>query len=121
MAAPIDPSLTKSPDFNVAKNQNLTMSGNVSVKTAFFRLGIGANADQSLAEVITKDSQKITTSSEVFLADGNKYYVQTVDQTPVKFASGAPLVTQRTNVRFPSQDLVLYTPEKIATFLIFKK
>jgi len=121
MAQPIDPSLTTSPDFNIAKNQNLTLSGNISAKTAYFKLGYGASGNQSLAEIITKDSKEITTSTEVLLADGNKYYVQSVDKTPVKFSTGTPLITQKTNVRFPSFENILYTPEKIATFLIFKK
>lgn len=115
MAAP-------TPDLNVDKNQNLGVQNkNISTKTAYFKFGTSANTTDTVMEVITKDSDKIEVQDKIVVSDTNSYYVTQIDKTPVKFASGSPLVTQTTNVRFPRPEARSYTPEKVATFLIFKK
>jgi hypothetical protein len=120
MAAPIDPSLD--PKLTVEKNQNLSMSdGKVSVKTAYFKINTGAAADTATMEVITKDPNDIAINDQIIISDQNAYYVEAIDKTPVKFGTGTPLVTQTTNIRFPKPEAKNYTPEKVATFLIFKK
>jgi hypothetical protein len=72
-------------------------------------------------EIITRNSDEIKVNDQIVVSDENAYYVEAIDKTPVKFGSGIPLVTQTTNVRFPRPEVRAYTPEKIATFLIFKK
>lgn len=120
MAAPINPSLD--PSLTVEKNQNLSMSdGKVSVKTAYFKINTGAAADTATMEVITKDPEDIKINDQIIVSDQNAYYVQAINKTPVKFGTGVPLVTQTTNIRFPKPEAKNYTPEKVATFLIFKK
>jgi hypothetical protein len=124
MAAPISPSLTTDPNLTITKDQNVSLNkGNISVsaKTAYFKLGVGASRDQSLIEMITKDSKQIGVNSEINVSTSNPYYVQTIDKTAIKFGSGTPLISQSTNIRFPSPEAKTYTPEKVATFLIFKK
>jgi hypothetical protein len=119
MATP-NPSLD--PSMIVDKNTNLSVSGTrISTKTAYFKYGLGASADQALMEVITKDSAGLTLNEEIPVSDETAYYIQAVDKTPVKFASGVPLVSQNTNVKFPRPEVKNITPEKVVTFLIFKK
>lgn len=120
MAAPINPSLD--PSLNVEKNNNYSISSSlVSIKTANFKINTGALADTATMEIITKDPNEIKINDQIVVSDQNAYYVEAIDKTPVKFGTGTPLVTQTTNVRFPSPEAKTYTPEKIATFLIFKR
>lgn len=120
MAAPINPSLD--PNLIVEKNENYTISNSlISIKTANFKINTGASADTATMEIITKNPDEIKQNDQIVVSDQNAYYVQSIDKTPVKFGTGVPLVTQVTNVRFPRPEAKTYTPEKIATFLIFKK
>lgn len=120
MAAPINPSLD--PKLTIEKNQNLSMSdGRVSIKTAYFKINTGAAADTATMEVITKDPEEIKINDQIVVSEENAYYVQSINKTPIKFGTGTPLVTQTTNIRFPKPEAKNYAPEKIATFLIFKK
>jgi len=124
MASPLLTLSTTDPKLNVSKDQNFTVNtGTVSVaaKTAYSKLGVGASGDQALVEVITKDSKDIGVNSKISLSEDNPYYVQEVNKTSIKFASGSPLVSQSTNIKFPRPEAKQYAPEKIATFLIFKK
>lgn len=118
------PSLTTDPDLTISKDQNISVNTgdlSVSAKTAYFKLGVGLTGDQSLIEMITKDSNQIGVNSQINVSATNPYYVQTIDKTAIKFGSGVPLISQSTNIRFPSPEAKIYTPEKVATFLIFKK
>jgi hypothetical protein len=119
MAAP-NPSLD--PSMIVDKNSNLSTSeSRISTKTAYFKYGVGASADQALMEVITKDSAGLTLNDEIPVSDETAYFIQAIDKTPVKFATGVPLVSQNTNIKFPRPEVKNITPEKVVTFLIFKK
>lgn len=120
MAAPINPSLD--PSLIVEKNENLQFSeSRISIKTANFKINTGASADTATMEIITSNPNDIKINDQIVVSDQNAYYVETIDRTPVKFGSGVPLITQTTNIRFPKPEAKLYTPEKIATFLIFKR
>lgn len=110
------------PDLNVSKDQNITIQNkNISAKTAYFKFGTSVTTTDSIMEVITKDSEEIAVSDKIPVSDENSYYVTQIDKPPVKFASGIPLISQTTNVRFPKPEAKQYTPEKVATFLIFKR
>jgi hypothetical protein len=110
------------PDLNVSKDQNLTIPNkNISTKTAYFKFGTSTATTDSIMEIITKDSEEIAVTDKIPVSEENSYYVTQIDKTPVKFASGTPLVTQSTSVRFPKPEAKQYTPEKVATFLIFKR
>jgi hypothetical protein len=113
---------TPPPDISVSKNDNLSVQGkNISTKTAYFKFGTSVNTTDTVMEIITKDSDKIEVQDKIPVSDTEGYYVTNIDKTPVKFATGTPLVTQTTNIRFPRPEAKQYTPEKVATFLIFKK
>jgi hypothetical protein len=120
MAKPIDPSLTTDPNLNIQKDSNLSIS-TISAKTLYFKLGAGVSADKGLLEITTKDPGGITLNDEIKVSDTSTYYVQNVFKTPVKFGTGTPLLNQNTSVKFPKPEAKQYTPEKVATFLIFKK
>jgi hypothetical protein len=128
MAAP-SPSLTTSESYNIPPGKNIPAIADENspgdsfiIKPVYFKLGTGAaGSTQSIAEVITKNPEKLQLNNELLLDDGNFYFVQQLDRTPVKFASGSPLVTQKTSINFPSPDIEGFIPEKVATFLIFKK
>ena len=110
------------PDLNLSKDQNITIQNkNISVKTAYFKFGTSTATTDTIIEIITKDSEKIMPADKIEVSNDNSYYVTQLDKTPVKFASGTPLVTQSTNVTFPKPEAKQYTPEKVATFLIFKR
>jgi len=125
----VDPSLTTSESFNIPPGKNIPSVADETnpedtfiIKPVYFRLGTGVSGStQSIAEVITKTPEKLQLNNELILGDGNVYYVQALDKTPIKFASGSPLVAQKTSVNFPSPDTEGFIPEKVATFLIFKK
>lgn len=118
--AAINPSLD--PELTIGKNENFVFSTTqVSVKVANFKINTGASADTATMEIITRNADNIKINDQIVVSDSNAYYVEAIDKTPVKFGSGTPLVTQTTNVRFPRPEIRAYTPEKIATFLIFKK
>lgn len=110
------------PSISVTQDENLSISGkNISVKTAYFKFGTNVSTNDTVMEVITQDSKDIAVNDQIGVGDGNSYVVQSTDKTPVQFASGTPLVTQTTNIRFPKPEYKNITPEKVATFLIFKK
>lgn len=110
------------PSLNIDKNENLSVQNkNISTKTAYFKFGTSTSTTDTVMEVITKDSENIQVSDKIVIDNDDSYYVSQVDKTPVKFASGTPLVTQITNVRFPKPEAKEYAPEKVATFLIFKR
>lgn len=110
------------PSLAVSQDENFTVSGkNISVKTAYFKYGTSVATNDTVMEVITQDSKDIAVNDQIAVADGNSYVVQSTDKTPVQFASGIPLVTQTTNIRFPKPEYKSIAPEKVATFLIFKK
>lgn len=118
-----NPSLTVAPsEIAVSINDNLSISGkNVSIKTAYFKFGTGVTADNTLMEIITKDTEDIAVNDLISMQDGNLYVIKNIQKTNVEFASGTPLVSKTVNVRFPKQEAKTYAPEKVATFLIFKK
>jgi hypothetical protein len=123
MAAPT-PSLD--PEMIIDKNKNLSVTGTptgttISTKTAYFKYGVGASSDKAIMEVITKDSAGLTLNEQIQVSDQTIYVVEAIDKTPVKFASGTPLVSQNVNVKFPRPEVKNITPEKVVTFLIFKK
>lgn len=122
MAAPINPS--SDPELSVPGNKNFTTSNtstSVAIKTASFKINTGASADTATMEIITRNPGDIKINDQIVVSEQNAYYVEQIDKTPVKFGTGTPLVTQRTNVKFPRPEVRAYTPEKVATFLIFKK
>lgn len=113
---------TPPPDLNISKNENLIVQNkNISTKTVYFKFGTSSATTDTLMEVVGKDTQKIEVKDKIPVSDENSYYVTQVDKSPVKFATGTPLITQTTNIKFPKPEAKTYTPEKIATFLIFKK
>ena len=110
------------PTMIVAPNTNLSISDtDITTKTAYFKYGVGACGNQAIMEVITKNPAGLTLNEKIPVSDQTEYIVQNIDKTPVKFASGIPLVSQNTSVRFPRPEAKQYTPEKVTTFLIFKK
>ncbi len=110
------------PTITITEGENLSISGkNISTKTAHFKFGTSVSTSDTVLEVITPDSKEITTGDQINMGDGNSYVIETIKSTPVKYASGVPILNQKTNVVFPTQEAKQYTPEKIATFLIFKK
>lgn len=110
------------PDLNVSKNENIQIQNkNISTKTAYFKFGTSTTTADTIMEVITKEPDQIKVKDKLVINETNSYYVTQIDRTPVKFATGTPLVTQTTNVRFPKQEAKEYTPEKVATFLIIKR
>ena len=113
---------TPPPDISVSKDDNLSISNkNISMKTAYYKFGTSVTTDDTLMEIVTKDSKDIAVNDQINMGDGNSYVIKEIDKTPVKFASGTPLVSKTINVRFPRPEAKAYAPEKIATFLIFKK
>lgn len=113
---------TPPPDLSVSKNENLTIQNkNISTKTAYFKFGTSTSTADTIMEVITKEPDQIEVTDQIVMSDTEAYYVTNIDKTSVKFASGTPLVTQTTNIRFPAPEAKQYAPEKVATFLIFKK
>jgi hypothetical protein len=113
---------TPPPDISVSKDENFTISNkNISIKTAYYKFGTNATTDDTVMEIITKDSKDIAVNDQIAMNEGNSYVVKQIDKTPVKFASGTPLVSKSMNIRFPRPEAKAYAPEKIATFLIFKK
>lgn len=120
MAAPINPSLD--PTLNIQKNSNFIFSNSgLSIKTANFKINSGASADTATMEIITKNPEEIQINDEIVVSDQNAYFVQSVEKSPIKFGSGIPLVTETTNIKFPKKEARSYSPEKVATFLIFKR
>lgn len=122
------PELLVSPDFNLGEGGNIPTVADsdfpdqvITLKSLHFKLGVGPSGSQSLLEATTKSPEKLQLNSELILGDGNKYYIQELNTTQVKFSSGVPLITEKTNIKFPSPEISNITPEKIATFLIFKK
>lgn len=121
-APPIVPTVAPSPDLNLDKNTNLVFQNTTTTaKVAYFKFGTSSSTTDTVMEIITKDPNEIEVSDKIPVSTSNSYYVNEIDKTPVKFASGTPLVTQTTNIRFPTPEARAYTPEKVATFLIFKK
>jgi hypothetical protein len=113
---------TPPPDLSISKNENLGIQGkNISTKTAYFKFGTSTATTDTVMEVITKEPEQIEVNDKIVMSGDDSYYVTQIDKTPVKFATGVPLVTQTTNVRFPRPEAKQYTPEKVATFLIFKR
>lgn len=122
MAAPPDKVTIAPAEISVSVDDNLTVTGKtVSVKTAYFKFGSGVDTNDTVMEIITKDTKDIQVNDQIPLKDGNSYVITEIDRTNVEFASGTPLVTRTTNVRFPRPEAKTYAPEKVATFLIFKK
>ena len=120
---------TKNPSLSLASSQveNITVdedvsiktdSGDVLAKTMYFKREANATA---LMEVVTKSPDSISVNDQIIRSDLVKYYVQSVTPPQVKFGSGTPLLTEKTSISFPEPTLNNFTPEKIATFLIFKK
>ena len=110
------------PQITITEGENLTVTGkNISSKTAYFKFGTSVNTADTILEVITPNSKELLAGDRIDMGDGNSYVVETIKETPVKFASGIPLLTQKTDISFPKPETKEYTPEKIATFLIFKK
>jgi hypothetical protein len=110
------------PSLNIDKNENLNIQNkNISTKTAYFKFGTSTATTDTVMEVITKEPEQIEVNDKIVMSGDDSYYVTQIDKTPVKFATGVPLVTQTTSVRFPRPEAKEYTPEKVATFLIFKR
>jgi hypothetical protein len=113
---------TPPPDLSISKNENLTIQNkNISTKTAYFKFGTSTATTDSIMEVITKEPDQLEVTDQIVMSGDENYYITNIDKTEVKFASGTPLVTQKTNIRFPTPETKQYAPEKVATFLIFKK
>lgn len=124
--ASLPPNLTLSasltPQLVVSKNENLNIQNkNITTKTAYFKLGTTTSTTNTVMEVITKDAKDIQVSDKIQITEDDSYYISQIDKSPVKFASGSPLISQTTSVRFPKPEAQSYAPEKVATFLIFKK
>lgn len=118
-----NPSLTlgSSQVENVAIDEDVsikTASGDVLAKTMYFKRQPDATA---VMEAVTKSPDSIAVNDQIIRSDSFKYYVQSVTPPQVKFGSGTPLLTEKTSISFPEPTLNNFTPEKIATFLIFKK
>lgn len=113
--------LTTSDILTIATDENVsisTISGDVEAKTVYFKK---ESTNDALMEIISKNPETIAVNDEIQRSNTVKYYVQSITPTQVKFGSGTPLLSQTTNISFPKQENDNYAPEKIATFLIFKK
>jgi hypothetical protein len=120
-APPVQPTIAPT-EVSVSTNDNLTISGkNVSLKTAYFKFGDSVTSDNTILEAITKDTDKIEVNDKIIMQDGNSYIIKEIEKTNVQFASGTALVSKAVSVRFPRPEAKTYAPEKVATFLIFKK
>lgn len=113
--------LTTSDVQNIATDEDITIktnTGNVEAKTIFFKK---ETPNDAVMEIMTKNADSIQTNSQIKRSDELTYYVQNITPPQVKFGSGTPLLSQSTTVSFPSIENKQFAPEKIATFLIFKK
>jgi hypothetical protein len=113
--------LTTSDVQNIATDEDITIntnSGDVEAKTIYFKK---ENTDDAVMEIVTKDSDSIEVNSQIKRSDDLTYYVQSITPPQVKFGTGTPLLSQTTTVSFPTVENKAFAPEKIATFLIFKK
>lgn len=95
-----------------------TSTGNVEAKTIYFKKQTTSTA---LMEIVSKNPQSISVNDTIKRSDTVNYYVQNITPPQVKFGTGTPLLSQTTNISFPKAENDNFAPEKIATFLIFKK
>lgn len=118
-----NPSLTlaSSQVENIAIDEDVTINtstGDVLAKTMYFKRQPDNTA---VMEVVTKTPDSIAVNDEIVRSNTVTYYVESVTPPQVKFGSGTPLLTEKTSISFPEPALNNLAPEKIATFLIFKK
>lgn len=118
---PILSTFVTSDILNIATDEDIsisTNSGAVEAKTIYFKKQAG---NKALMEIVSKNPEAIAVNDSIKRSETVSYYVESIIPPQVKFGTGTPLLSQTTNISFPKAENDNFAPEKIATFLIFKK